>query len=408
MNRYFYVALDKHGREVSANIEAISELDAQRDLKVQGLMVISLEQVRDPKQLAWQLLGLLNPQRYKKVKTTDLLLFFRQMALLLRSGHTVVQALKAVAPMISRLRLRFAIEKMVQQIEGGDSFSIAMNKHQRIFPDFAISLIESGEATGETDKIMERLAKDLDKTVEIKRKLISSLSYPIIVVFAAIAVILFLVMSVVPKFATFLGARGAELPASTQALMDFSEWMQDNGFTLLVGVAVTVFGLLAFYTQPKGRLILDGVLLKLPLIGSSIIAASMAKTGWTLSMMIASGMTVLDSMKIAARVNNNHALRACFNKAAERVVNGDKLAIAIKCKPVPSMVLHLTAAGEASGELSDVFNAIGDYYHKELDVRIKTMTSMIEPLLTLMVGGMVGFVYLSFFQAIFAVATGGR
>jgi type IV pilus assembly protein PilC len=282
-----------------------------------------------------------------------------------------------------------------------------MDKYPRIFPDFAVSLIKSGEVTGETDRIMERLSEDLDKTMEIKRKLISSLTYPVIVIFASIAVIAFLVVGVVPKFATFLGARNAELPASTQALMDLSEWVQIHGLTLVTVVGVSVFLMLAAYTQPKGRFVIDGIFLKTPLIGGSIIAASMAKSGWTLSMMISSGMSVLDSVRIAAQINGNRVIRHSFDQAAERIVHGDKLAVAFARRPIPDMVLHLTSAGEVSGELSEVFEEIGSFYHKELDARIKTMTAMIEPILTGIVGGMVGFVYLSFFQAIFAVATGG-
>ncbi|WP_319381310.1 type II secretion system F family protein [Thiomicrorhabdus sp.] len=408
MADFRYVALDKQGKEVRGTLDVESETEVASELRLQGLFIVEIEKLQGHKQRLIDYLGHLNPRRYKRVASADLLMFFRQMSLLLRSGHTIVQALESVEPLIKRYRLKRAVKRMVVNIQEGMTFSAAMAEEKSVFPDIAVSLLTAGEVTGETDKIMGRLSEDLDKAIEIKRKLISSLTYPLIVVLASIAVILFLVIGVVPKFATFLGARNAELPASTQALMDMSEWMQDYGPMLGIGVAIAVFLILAAYTQEKSRFFIDRMILKLPLIGSSIIAAGMAKTSWTLSMMLASGLTVLDSVRIASAINANSVLKHSFNQAAERIVQGEKLAVALRQKEIPDMVLHLVASGEVSGELGEVFDELGAFYHKELDSRIKAMTSMIEPALTLIVGGMVGFVYVSFFQAIFAVATGGR
>ncbi len=407
MPSFRYTALDKKGGEVHGVLNVATAEDALGELRLQGLFVVDVTEELDDKQRFLSYAGYLNPSRYKSVKKAELLLFFRQMGLLLRSGHTVVQALEAVAPMIKRYRLKSAIERMAKNIQSGMTFSAAMAEEKSIFPSIAVSLLESGEITGELDQIMTRLAEDLDKTMEIKRKLISSMTYPIIVILASVAVILFLVLGVVPKFASFLEGKGSELPASTQALMDMSEWMQNYGLTLLGFVSVFILLLLVAYTQPKGKFILDKVFLKTPLIGSSIIAASMAKTSWTLSMVLSSGLTVLESIRIAASINHNSVIKHSFEQAAEGVIQGEKLAIAMDKEGVPDMVLHLTSAGEESGELSSVFKELGGFYHKELDSRINAMTSMIEPVLTLMVGGMVGFVYVSFFQAIFAVANGG-
>ncbi len=407
MPSYRYIALDKKGGEVSGVLEAPSMDEALNELKLSGLFIVELKDDVDNKQRLISYLGYLNPRRYKKVKTADLLLFFRQMSLMLRSGHTVVRSLESVAKMIKRHRLKVAVERMATNIQGGMNFSTAMAVEKHIFPDIAVSLIESGEATGEIDKVLDRLSQDLEKTMEIKRKLVSSLTYPIIVIIASVAVILFLVLGVVPKFATFLEGKGAELPASTQALMDMSEWMQLHGFTVLVITLTVIFLTLAAYTQPKGKFWIDRIILRVPAIGGSIIAASMAKTGWTLSMVLSSGVTVLDSIKIASAINGNSLIKRSFDLAAEGVVQGNKFADSLQQEAIPDMVLFLVASGEESGELGTVFLEIGDFYHKELDANINAMTAMIEPALTLMVGGMVGFVYVSFFQAVFAVSTGG-
>lgn len=407
MKNYSYIVLDKKGREVHGTLVSSSVEEAESDLRLQGFFIIEVVEDLDRKQKILSYLAYLNPYRYKPVKQADLLLFFRQMALLLRSGHTVVQALESVEPMIKRFRLKRSIQRMIKSVQSGATFSGAMGEQKSVFPTIAVSLLGSGEATGELDKVMTRLAADLDKTMEIKRKLVASLTYPVIVIIASVAVILFLVLGVVPKFATFLEGKGSQLPPSTQALMDMSEWMQINGFALMVVVLTVIMTILVSYTRPKGKYIVDRVFLKIPLIGSSIIAASMAKTSWTLSMVLSSGLSVLDSMRVAAMINGNSVIKRSFNDAADGVTEGEKLAVAMKKEGVPDMVLHLTSAGEESGELSAVFDELGSYYHKELDARINAMTSMIEPILTLMVGGMVGFVYISFFQAIFAVANGG-
>jgi type IV pilus assembly protein PilC len=266
----------------------------------------------------------------------------------------------------------------------------------------------SGEASGELDVVAEEVAADLERKMELKRQLFTSLTYPAITVLASIAVVLFLVVGVIPKFATFLEGKGTELPASTQAMMDLADFIARWGTDMAIVFGLTLFAMMAAYTTHKGKLLTDRLLLYLPLVGRSITSASMAQLGWTLALLLRSGMTVLDSLRVTATLMNNAQYQTTLEYSADEVLRGKSLSAAVTQPKIPKMVRHLTAVGEQSGEMDSVMEAIGQFYKKDLDARIKRMSAMIEPMLILFVGGVVGFVYFSFFQAVMAVSTGGR
>ncbi|MET0089850.1 MAG: type II secretion system F family protein [Candidatus Thiodiazotropha sp.] len=408
MANFRYRVLDEQGAELQGVLEAENRREAIAQLRAKRYFPVDLEEGggEESPGLRRQL-SRLNPGRYRKVRLMDLLVFFRQLAMMLRAGHTVVQALQSLTPMLARYRLRSSVERMAQQIQAGAGFSSAIAQ-ETVFPEVIPRLIESGEMTGELDEVMARIADDLDRAIEIRRKLVASLTYPVIVIVASIAVILFLVLGVVPKFATFLEGKGTDLPPSTQMLMDISAFISDYGLWLGSGISLALFLVLAAYTTAPGKLAIDRGLLRVPLVGGSITAAAMARSGWTLSMMINSGLTLLDAVRLTAIVNANAVLRQSFERAGESLLQGRNLAVCLRERGIPPMMVHLASVGEQSGELGSVMAELAEFYHKELDARIKQLTGMIEPLLTLLVGGLVGFVYIAFFQAVFAVANGGR
>lgn len=404
-----YQAINDKGMEINGEIESDSQQAAAATLRGRRLSIMALYEgdipVSDKQKLLYYL-GFLNPNRYRRVKTVDLLVFFRQISMMLRSGHTVLEAIEAIEPMVSKHRLRKALNRVAERIQSGLSLSAAMEK-EKVFPPIAVKLIESGEMTGELDAIMLRIADDMERNLDIKRKLIASMTYPTIVIFASIAVILFLVLGVIPKFATFLERRAKTLPPMTQRLMDVSAFFQDYGMYLGIISFIVVFGTLVAYTTKKGKFVIDRVLLKIPMIGGSIVSASMARSGWTLSMMIGSGLTIMDSIRLVAEVNTNAVLKKSFQDASDSLLQGQNLSGGLIQPGIPKIMVHLAGVGEKSGELNEVMEEMGKFYHKDLDARIRTMTGLIEPALTVIVGGMVGFVYIAFFQAVFAIANGG-
>jgi type IV pilus assembly protein PilC len=406
-----YVVLDEKGQEKRGKLDALSRADAVRQLRNKTWFVVEVNEGELDAQTAVTKTKLvlihLDPRRYLPVRQVDRVNLFRQLSLMLRSGHTILQSLESLAGLVERYRLQSGVQKMAQDIREGKSFSRAL-KDSGLFSGFVSKVMATGEASGDLDSIAEQVADDLERKMELRRQLITSLTYPAITLLVSIAVVLFLVMGVIPKFATFLEGKGTELPPATQGMMDLANFMEIWGMGVGVGVAVFIFLVLASYTTHNGKLVIDRIILKLPLVGSTITSASMAQFGWTLAMLLRSGMTALESLRLSSTILNNARFSSALAYSADEVLRGKSISAAISQPVFPKMVRHLTAVGEQSGEMDSVMEEIGKYYKKDLEARIKRMTAMIEPALILFVGGVVGFVYFAFFQAVMAVSTGGR
>lgn len=267
-------------------------------------------------------------------------------------------------------------------------------------------MIASGEASGELQLTLERLADSLERSAALKRQFISSLMYPCFVMVAAIGVTLFLGISIVPKFAKLLEGKSQQLPAATEVMLDVSAWLVDYGFYLGVSVGVGLFMILAAYTTKPGKAVIDRILLNIPFVGSSIRTSGMAQMGWTMSMLLGSGLTVLESLRVVGAVTSNDRLSLCFTHASDEILAGRSLAIGLSQRNIPKMVQHMAGIGERSGELEHVMTELGKYYQNLAEIRIKRMIAMIEPAMTVLIGGLVGGVYYAFFKAMMQVSAG--
>lgn len=413
MPLFSYTGLDGRGQHQEGQVEAKDLKEARRVLRERAIFVMELREgtwSRSGVSVFARLKGipsLLNPRRYMSVSAGDLVLLFRQIALMLRAGYTLVTALDANCEMVSKMQLKRSLRRMGDEIRKGASFSVVVAREKKIFAPMVANLIASGEQSGNLDSILERLADNLEKARELKQQLVAAMLYPSFVLIAAVGVVIFLVVGVIPRFATFLTARNAELPASTQMLMDASGWMLDNGKMILVVAGSTIFGILAAVTTPKGKGILDRLMLAIPVIGGAIQASAMAQAGWTLSMLLSSGVTALESLRITGNVIGNVAVSGCFKRAASGLLEGKPLSKAFDQPHITLMMRNMAAVGESSGQLDGVMHGVGEYYQKELAAKVKVIAVMIEPMLIVAVGGMVGFVYYAFFQAVMSVSKGG-
>ena len=410
---FTYIALNDKGLEQQGQVDVADAREAVRTLRERSIFVVEIwegtEGPRAPKGID-RLKGLrrsLSPQQYLPVRPADLIVLFRQLALMLRAGHTLVEALEASRDMVTKHKLRRVIGRMSESIQRGSSFSAAVAAEKKIFSPLLSKLIESGEHGGALDPILERLAVSLEKRQDLKRQLVTAMTYPSFVVLASIGVSAFLVLIVVPRFAKFLSAKRVDIPPATQTLMDISDWLQDWGPAMGTVLLATTIGTLAAYTTRPGKRVIDRGLLSLPLVGKSIVYAAMAQAGWNLAMLLRSGVTALQSLRITSGVIGNLAIADSFARAADRILEGRSLSTAFEQRQIPLMMRHIAAVGERSGELDTVMDEVGEFYRKELEVLIKTMTAFVEPALILMVGGMVGFIYYAFFQAVLKVSTGG-
>ncbi|MGE9292177.1 MAG: type II secretion system F family protein [Puniceicoccales bacterium] len=413
MARYTYTGLDAEGKQLKGAVKAESEKAAVRNLRDQAIYVLEIREGGSPSDkgsVLSQMRGLfrfLSPRRYLPVMAGDLIVFFRQLTLMLRAGYTLVQALNAARGMQDKLRLVRAIDGMTEAIRAGGSLSSSMAKYKRLFSPLAVNLVSIGERSGNLDTILERLADNIERNKELRRQLLSAMFYPMVVLLTSFGVIVALVVWVIPRFASFLAARNAALPRSTQILLDVSSWALEWGKFIGPFLGVAAFLVLAAYTTQTGKRVLDRVILNLPLIGTTVQYSSMAQAGWSLSLLLRSGLAALESLRINAQALGNLAMRASFDKAASELLLGRALSKSFEQPFFPPMVRHMAAVGEKSGQLDTVMEDMGQYYQRELESKVKFMSVMIEPVMILIVGSLVGYVYFSMFQAVMSVSKGG-
>jgi type IV pilus assembly protein PilC len=403
MPMFAYQALSRSGEELSGKMQAENSSAVAQALRTEGLRVLQIKERGQG--------GFLGQANFKdwlatqrSVSTDSLIFFYRQMSFMLRAGLPLAECLQLAGSQISSPRLSLAVRLMHKDIQSGQPLSAALRKHQDVFSDIAINLVVAGESTGELDVIMERLAIHLEKRSQLRKQLINALIYPVIVILAAIGVATFMVVAIIPKFANFIQGRGKRLPDSTQALIDGAAYLRENALTI-VGVAITVtLFILVLYKTYKGRRVIDRVMLSMPVMGKPIVYASMAQMNWAMSILMRSGITIFDSLKITADLLTNKIYSDKLKQGSDSVMSGRDLAISIKHPQVPEVVTHMISIGERTGSLDRIQQELGVYYQELLEIVIKRLSAMIEPAMILVIGVMVGFVYFAFFQALFALA----
>lgn len=399
MPTFQYTAVDTRGREVEGKLDASDERAAVQDLRDRSLLVMDVGEALRTAEATSENSSFLHS--IGPVRERDRVIFLRQMALMVRSGLTLLQSLRICGRQTQRRSLRLCIDRMVDAIQSGQSFSSAMEDSRAHFPTLAVKLIETAEATGELDPVLERIADDMENRSQVKTRLITGLAYPAIVFIVSIGVAGFLILRVIPKFSNFFAQRNVELPAMTRALLDLSAWIQASWPVLLGMLAASLFGFGLAYATPRGRLLLDSFVLRLPVIGRLLTLASMTRFAQALAAMLGSGVTILESLRITRGLIGNSAIAHSLGQARERILGGSDLSSSLATPSIPLLVRQVIGVGERSGALSGALSDLGKFYQRELEGNLQRMSAIVEPMMILVVGGMVGFVYIAFFQAIF-------
>lgn len=404
MAKFKYSAIYPDGKQRKGNIEAIDVEMATSALRQQGLFVATIAEAGglDDKQ------GGLSEfiARNTSPKRQDLVFYFKQLAFMLRAGLPVLQALE-IALLQFRGRLHYAIKDMIVDIQNGSPLSRAMRNQKLVFPSIAVNLMMAAESTGALEAVSQRIATYLEKKAALRAQTITAMIYPTIVMLAAIGVVIFLVWKIIPQFAKFLSGKGRALPPSTQFLIDASDFAVKHGLYILGGVVLIIVAVVSYYMTQSGRFTIDRLVLRIPVIGKLLMNASMAEFTWSLSMMLKSGVTVYDSLKICSQVIANRFISNKLEVASEQILSGRELSQSLKGKEVPDLVVQMTTVGEKTGTLDQVLQELGFFYEEQLQVSVKRLTAMIEPAMILVIGGLVGFVYYAFFQALFALTGKG-
>lgn len=394
--RYAYDALDADGSRVAGVLDAPTETEAVDALRQRGLFptgvtpdALGVPAERAP--LPWP------------VTSTDRSLFLNQLALMLRSGLTLLSALQSLSKNASKPALRACARRLGAAVREGRPLSAAFEA-ERHFPPVIARLAATAEATGELEQALSRGAELIERRAELRRQLLTSLTYPTIVILAAAAVFVFLTTQVVPKFAALLAQRGVALPWSTQVLLDVSAFLTAYGPWVAAALALAGVGLLVAWRTPGGRNVLESILFRVPVLGGALQAAAMTHLMRTLALLLRSGLPLIASLRTLGPTSPFLRYSGLVERARQAVIRGASLARAFDAPLFPRLGLSVLAVGEDTGSLDEVAAELGEFYDQRLQHRLRTLSSLIEPALLIVIGGMVGFVYFSFFQAIFRVA----
>ena len=407
MSVFQYRAIQGDENETKGIVDAPDKAAAAAKLRSEGMVVFDLVPVsnrraysRDGTQSRSGKKGLFPFGSIRPVTQWDIARFFEQTALMLRTGMSLLEALQLFKEQCTKPRLASAVGRIAESVRSGDPLSQGLLKEKKYIPVFAVRMIETAEATGELDTILDRIKIHITRVLEFRRTLATSLIYPAIVVLTAIGVTIFLVTAVIPKFLTFLSRRQIELPWSTQLLVDVSTFISGALFPSLVGAVVIAFAAYVFYRTSRGRYVMDYMLFKIPVLGSLFMFSTLAYFGRTLATLLRSGVTLLAGLRILKDGVWNRPISQAIGQTADEVLKGRSFSESLENSPLPTTVVQIIAVGERPGELDRVLEEMGQYYDTTLQERFKRLHALFEPAMIVTIGLLVGFVYYSFFQVV--------
>jgi type IV pilus assembly protein PilC len=396
MITFSYQARDASGRITSGVQDALNEDNAIISLMSRGLMVLSLTQKAASSR---------SRKKVWSVKETDLVLFTRQLSTMIEAGISLVQALTALYEQCDPKRqrnLRFIISDVTTRVQGGETFYESISKHPRVFNRLFVSMVKAGEAGGLLAGILDRLAGFLEATARLRKKVKSAMTYPVIVICIAFSITTFLIVRVVPIFGEIFKDFGAKLPAPTQFLIDVSDFVRGEWYFLVLGIGGAIFGARTFLHSKRGKQWSDRWKLKLPIFGPLIHKICMSRFARTFAQLIRSGVPILEVLDIVGGTSGNYVIETDIKSVSEDVEKGDNLSTALSKKKIfPPMLLRMVAAGEATGKIDTMLEKMADFWDEEIEAMLDALTSLIEPMLIVFLGVIVGGIVIAMFLPIF-------
>ncbi len=395
MLTYAYQARDTSGKTVSGIQEALNEDNCVNTLMTRGLMVLSIQQKAASKAMT--------PRG--KISETDLVLFTRQLATMVDAGLPLVSALTALyeqADPKKQAGLRRVVGEVSALVQQGDSFFDAISKHPAVFNRLYVSMVKAGESGGLLSDILDRLAMFLESAARLKKKVKSAMTYPVIVLCIAISITTFLIVKVVPVFGEIFADFGAKLPAPTQFLLDVSAFIRGNWYFIVALLLGIFFSIKTFLKTERGRQLWDTYKLKLPIFGVLVHKICMTRFARTFAQLIRSGVPILEVMSIVGDTSGNYVVEEAIKKVSSDIEKGYHLANAISREKIfPPMLVRMVGAGEQTGKIDAMLEKMADFWDEEIEAILNALTSLIEPLLIVVLGVIVGGIVIAMFLPIF-------
>ncbi len=395
---YVWVAQTKKGRKLKGEIDAATETIALSQLKKRNFTVKKLK--LKPKDI-FESISFLKP----KVSKKDLVVFTRQFSTMIDAGLPLVQGLTILAEQSENPTFKAVLKEITKDVEGGSTLAEAMKKHPKIFDSLFVNLVAAGEVGGILDTILRRLAQFIEKAERLKGQIKGAMTYPIVVMAIAIIVIAVILVFVIPVFEDMFKSFGSALPTPTQIVVNMSRFLKGNIHWVIIALGALVYGFKRYRNTASGRKRTDTLFLKLPIFGDLLKKTAVARFTRTLGTMISSGVPILDALEIVAKTAGNVVIEEIIYEVRGSIAEGQTIAEPLSENDIfPGMVIQMIAVGEATGALDSMLEKIADFYDEEVDAAVAALTSMLEPLLMLFLGGSIGGLVIAMYLPIFGMA----
>lgn len=398
---FTYKAKNTAGNAVSGKIEANNEQMAISKLRQRRLNILSIAEERQTflkkiSGVGWQ----------GRVRLADLSLFSRQLSTLVNAGVPIIQSLITLVEQTTRKKLQEVTASVREEIERGATISNALEKHPDIFSEFYISMVRAGESGGVLDEILVRIADYLENLAQLRRKVITAMAYPGTVSVIAMAVTIFIMLVIIPPFQEIYKTLGVELPMPTIILLKVSDILRHHFLWVFAVVVMLVYFFVKFVKTERGRELFDHYILKAPLFGNLFRKIAIAKFSRTFSTMVKAGVPILEAMEVVAKTAGNRDVEVAVMNARNSIREGEKITDPLRdCGVFPPMVTQMIAIGEESGSLDIMLEKLADFYDQQVDAAVASLASMIEPILILLMGAIIGSVIIAVFLPILLMPT---
>jgi type IV pilus assembly protein PilC len=394
MPEFDYKGKTLAGAAVAGKLKASSRDDVERVLRQNRILVSSITK-RSPE---------INLQFGTGIKKIEISRFTRQFATMIGAGLPMVQCLDVLSNQVENKSLAKIVKEVKEGVSGGATLSEALARHPKIFDQLYTNMVEAGEIGGALDAILIRLAVYREKADKLVRKVKGAMVYPSVVAFVAIAVTVGMLTFIVPVFAKMFGGLNAELPAPTKVILHISNFLQANFLYLIIGTIGIIVGILYYKKTSTGALYWDKMLLRMPVLGNLVRKSSVARFTRTLGTLLSSGVSILDALDITAKTAGNVVIANAINKSVMSIAEGDTITAPLKESGVfPPMVTQMISVGEKTGGLDEMLNKIADFYDEEVDDAVTALTSVIEPIIIVFMGVVIGGIMIAMYLPMFDI-----
>ncbi|MCD0161727.1 type II secretion system F family protein [Deinococcus sp. 14RED07] len=395
-----YRVRDRSGKVLKSQMEAETANQVRDALRAKNLMIVEIKAPKTGLNADIKIPFLDNqPPNLKQIA-----IFSKQLATLINAGVPLVQSLAILQKQIEHKGFQNVVKNMRTDVESGTPLSDAIVKYPKIFNRLYVNLVRAGETSGTLDAVLERIADFQEKDLALRGKIKGALTYPVVVLVFAILITYFLLTTIVPQFAGILAQMNAPLPLITRVLMAVSDFLKNSGLLIFVIGAVVTFAYRAYYKTPKGRVVIDDIKLRLPIFGNLTQKSAIASFARTFGLLISSGVNIIESLEITKGTANNAIVEESIENAKNVVMVGEQMSSSLATSKVfPPMVVSMISIGEETGSLDNMLGKVGDFYDREVDEAVDSMTAAIEPLMIVFLGGIVGVIVAGMFLPMFAI-----